>query len=335
MAEAALVLFHHQNTFLYFRHVLPNHTFIKPQILLDTVNGIVHYKVNVGELKGFPANFVNQLKECVITEKMISFDDQLPPHFKRDVYEVTDAISLFCHTFTLAPLEPDTNEGPIGEKDREYLMSLKPPIPNEKVYYDYIPKSYDTVPLVVKFSNGCVPLGCFSSTISCLLSKYGWEVIRKGGSPKCYASNIASLRDPDLVVDVILVDFTHHLEIHISTLISERPSPSNICTQIQREKAFGGIQKVFKSMLLNKYQVKVSPAIICTWSSVRHYATFANSMLCCSESSIYSPNPKQSLWMGEGNQTLPSSWVLKSQGGLEQNTQCLEVCFLGWGRQWS
>ena len=123
---------------------------------------------------------------------MLSFDDQLSPHFKRDVYEVTDAIKLFCHTFTLALLEPDTNEGPIDVKDREYLMmSLKPPIPNEKLYV-YIPKSYDTFPLVVKFSNGCVPFGCFSSTISCLLSKYGWEVIRKGSSSKCLASNIAS-----------------------------------------------------------------------------------------------------------------------------------------------
>ena len=61
IVEAALVLFHHQNTF-YLRHVLPNFIFIKPQILLDIVNGIVRfiYKVNVGELKGFPAKFVNQ-----------------------------------------------------------------------------------------------------------------------------------------------------------------------------------------------------------------------------------------------------------------------------------
>ena len=88
------------------------------------------------------------------------------------------------------------------------------------------------------------------------------------------------LRDPDLAVDVILVDFTHHIEIHISTLISQRPSPANICTQIRR-KAFGAILKCFSQIC--------STAIICTCSSVCHYATFANSMLCCSKSSIFSP----------------------------------------------
>ena len=33
---AALVLFHRQNTFLYFHHVLPNHVFIKPQVPLES-----------------------------------------------------------------------------------------------------------------------------------------------------------------------------------------------------------------------------------------------------------------------------------------------------------
>ena len=58
------------------------------------MNGIVRfiYKVNVGELKGFPAKFVNQLCSHYY-RKMLSFDDQLSPHFKRDVYEVTDAIT--------------------------------------------------------------------------------------------------------------------------------------------------------------------------------------------------------------------------------------------------
>ena len=41
----------------------------------------------------------------------------------------------------------------------------------------YIPCSFDAVPLVVKFSKDCVPLNCFSSTISCLLSTYQWQKI--------------------------------------------------------------------------------------------------------------------------------------------------------------
>ena len=309
MVEAALILFHQQNTFLYFRHILPNHIFIKPQIPLDIVNAIVRfsYKVSTGELKGFPAKFVTKLKECIVTEEMLSCDDQISPHFKKDVYEVKDALKLFCHTFTLAPLDAEEQESPVDDKNREYLMmSLKPPIPKQELN-NYIPKSSDTTPLVVNFSSGCVPLGCFSSTISCLISKNGWEVIRIRGSPKCLAYNIASLRDPDLVVDIVLVDFTQHLEIHISTSIGKRSSPANICNQICR-KIFGAIQKVFKTMLLDKDQIKVSPAVICNCNSAlnKHDATFKKQFLVCSEdSTIFDPDPKQSMWRSDDTNLKP------------------------------
>ena len=37
---AVLVLFHRQNTFLYFCDVHPNHVFIKPQVPLDIINSL-------------------------------------------------------------------------------------------------------------------------------------------------------------------------------------------------------------------------------------------------------------------------------------------------------
>ena len=43
VVKAALIFFHHHNTIFYFRHVLPNHVFVKPQVLLDFVNAIVHF----------------------------------------------------------------------------------------------------------------------------------------------------------------------------------------------------------------------------------------------------------------------------------------------------
>ena len=43
VVKAALVFFHRHNTFLYFRHVLPNLVFVKPQVPLDFVNSIVHF----------------------------------------------------------------------------------------------------------------------------------------------------------------------------------------------------------------------------------------------------------------------------------------------------
>ena len=235
VVEAALVLFHRQNTFLYYRHILPNHVFVKPQVPLDIVNGIV--RSSYVTLQGVPAKLVSLLKKAVITEELLSNDKIISPHFKKGFYEVKDAIKLFCHTFIIAPLQPDAaEEGTVDDRKKEYLMMcLKPAIPNQELHH-YIPKSSDTVPLVVKFSSGCVPMGCFGSTISCLVSNYDFRVIRKDCAPQCLAHNIASLHDPDLLVNIVLVDFTKHLELHISSDMSDDDHPAHIISKQLCEK---------------------------------------------------------------------------------------------------
>ena len=322
MVEAALVLFHRQNTLLYFRRVLPNHVFVNPQVPLDIVNGIVHfrYKVNAGEFQSFPAEFVAQINDCTVTEEMLSYipisvdsnevgkkNSIISSHFKEGIYEVQDALKLYCYTFTLAPIEPETiKRNPDIEEQtvtkKQYLMMcLLPAIP-EKELHRYIPESSDTVPLVVKFSNGCVPLGCFGSTISCLLSQYKWEIAKKGGLTKCLAHNIASLHDPKLRVNVVLVDFTQCLEIHIDSNLKNRKSPQNICSQVS-SIIFSAISKVFKVMRLDPEKIKVSPAVfsICPETSKRCLAILEHcegeSRLCCyCCNSVSAPNEEQCLW---------------------------------------
>ena len=302
VVEAALVLFHRQNTFLYFRHVLPNHVFVKPQVPLDIVNGIVHSSYQT--LQGVPAKLVSLLKRAVITEELLSNEKIISPHFKKGVYEVQDAIKLFCHTFIIAPLQPDASEEgtvAVGDRKKEYLMMcLKPAIPEQELHR-YIPKSSDTVPLVVKFSSGCVPLGCFSSTVSCLLSKYEWQVIKKD---KCLAHNIASLHDPDLLVNVVLVDFIKRIEVHVDSNLSIHDSPANICSQI-RNKVLGAIEKVFEIMHIDTDQITTSPTLFCPCvdTTEKHLADFVNRkghhFLCCELFKTTSkPGEKQLLWMG-------------------------------------
>ena len=182
-------------------------------------------------------------------------------------------------------------------------MCLLPAIP-EKELRRYIPKSSDTVPLVVKFSNGCVPLGCFGSTISCLLSQYKWEVVRKEyDAPKCLAHNIASLHDPDLLVNVVLVDFAQYIEIHIDSDLSSDDSPAFICTQV-RNKVFDAIKKVFIIMHFHKDNLTTAPAVVCSCQKPvkKHFAEFVNRMgkivLCCEYSkSRNTPSQKQVVWM--------------------------------------
>ena len=311
MVVAALVLFHRQNTFLYFHHVLPNHVFIKPQVPLDIVNSIVAFSYK--KLQGVPAKLVSQLENGIITEELLGYD-QISPHFQTGVYEVQDAIRLFCHTLTIAPLHHEDDPAPpVPDSEREYLMMcLKPSIPDQELHR-HIPTSSDTVPLVVRFSSGCVPLGCFGSTISCLLSKYRWEVVREeDGTPNCLAHNIASLHDPQLLIDVLLVDFTQHLQVHVSCNLSIHELPPNTCSLVLTT-VLGAIEKVFEIMRLGGDKIGISPAVLCSCTKVKekHFAGFTRRgrkyFLRCSRSTSI-PDEKQMLWMG--NETANTEPIL-------------------------
>ena len=325
MVRAALIFFHRQNTFLYFQNVLPNHVFVNPQVPLDIVNNTVRlsYQKHATDTKS--------LKDGIITKQFLS---EVSPHFKEGVYEVRNAIELFCHTFILAPLKPHTT----GEKARavnvrkkEYLMMcLKPTIPDCKLH-DYIPKSSDKVPLIVKFSSDCVPLGCFSSTISCLLFKYGWEVLRQDDAPKCLAQNIASLYDPDLSVKIVLVDFNQYLEVHIDSDLSIHKSPADICCEVCK-KVFCAVQNVLEVMEIDTDYIKVSEALVCSCTKVpgKHFAEFKSHknkhFLCCEFSKdTVEPNDKELLWKGINK---PRIQVLHQTGiasqAHEQHLHCHE-----------
>ena len=301
--EAALVFFHRQNTFLYFKHVLPNHVFIEPQIPFDIVNGIVRFSYK--KMRGIPARLMSLLRDGIITEELLSYD-QISPHFVKGFYEVKDAIKLFCHTFTLAPLQPDTPENAVNRKKKEYLMMCLRRAKSDKEIKDYVSKITDTVPLIIKFSSGCVPLGCFGSTISCLLYKYKWEVLKGKNAPKCLAHNIAALHDPDLLVNVVLVDLTQYIKIYISSDLSAYPSPARVCSQVRR-KVFGAIEEVFEIMQLNDIRkIEVIPAVVCTCCDMCHFAEFSKTLLCCSESkNPLKPGTKELLWMGEDTNLQP------------------------------
>ena len=227
---SALIFFHRQFTFLYFRDVLPNLVFIQPQVPLDCINAIVQfsYKVEAGVLKAVTKELLSSLRDGIITEEILSRQD-LSKCFIPNLYEPNHAIDLLCHTLTLAPLsrEPQPKSAntpnvenkpspPVKREEREYLMmSLRQPIPDKDIP-QYIPASSDIAPLVIQFAKNCVPLSCFGRTISCLLAIYDWKLSRADdGSLDCLASNVVSLYDSQLPVQIILRDTTSHLEVHI------------------------------------------------------------------------------------------------------------------------
>ena len=283
--EAALIFFHRQFTLLYFRPILPNLVFTKPQTPLECINAVVKfsYKVESGDVMGISGELVSSLRDGIITEEILRHK-QLTQCFIPGLYEPCDAIDLLCHTLTLAPLSrdiqstPDSSHPatstppPIEREKREYLMMcLQKPI-LDKDLPQHLPPPSEIAPLVVQFTKNCVPLSCFSRTISCLLAMYDWKLSRGDkGSPQCLAHNVVSLYTPQTPGQVVLADMGHSLQVHIKTNGGIKPkSFPSICFHV-KETISAAIKHVFE--LLNLAGIEASSAFICPCLGVPHSHT--------------------------------------------------------------
>ena len=280
----AALIFHRHNIFLYFQHILPNVVFLAPQVPLNFVNAIVAlgYKVRSDAISTLAPKYERLCKEGTITEKMLCDESlwlsdeslQLFDHFIPGIYEPQDVIKLFLYIYAIAPLsieEPlDSDQQPPScsstlswkpSEEREYLMMTLLEDKPENDIPKYLPSPSKVAPLVIHFSSGCVPNGCFGNTISCLISTYNWNVSRMKKVPKCLAHNIVTLSDPTLPVTITIMNSTRHLEIHINTDKVKKEHLGGFCSTI-RETVFEAInEKVFKLMRFEDLQVK--PAFLC------------------------------------------------------------------------
>ena len=274
--EAALIFFHNQFSLLYFHHILPNLVFMRPQTPLDCINAVVRfsYKIESGELKGVKSKLVESLRDGIITEEIL-YHKELTNVFIPGLYEPQDAIELLCHTLSLAPLSrkddsttdvsPATSHAtPSVKRDkREYLMMcLRPAISDIP---QHLPPPSNIAPLVVQFSTNCVPLSCFSRTISCLLAVYNWKLSRAdNGSPQCLTHNVVSLCKPQTPGEIVLVDMGHNFQVHLNMISNTKlQSFCNVCFQVQ-ETIFAAIKQVLE--LLSLAETEVFPAFLCPCS---------------------------------------------------------------------
>ena len=165
------------------------------------------------------------------------------------------------------------------------MMSL---LADKKDIVDYLPSPSKVAPLVIHFSSGCVPNGCFGNVISCFISKYNWKVCQtEQGKPECLAHNIVTLRDPTLPVTITIVNHIQHLEVHIS-MAKVKKHFSEICSSIQTS-TFSAIENVFKVMWFEDTQVE--PAFLCPCKcSSSHAATVCHFLY-----GLFAP--KQEYWL--------------------------------------
>ena len=322
VVQAALIYFHRHNIFLYFQYALPNLVFLSPQVPLDFVNAIValSYKVKSGGLPAVLAKYERFCKEGIITEEMLCDKSlQLSDCFIPGIYEPHHAIKLFLHTYTIAQLstgeplakaqQPPTYSSRPGQKScpvkrKEYLMmSLLAAIP-EKDIQKFLPSSSKASPLVIHFSNGCVPIGCFGNITSCLISTYNWKLCQtEQTSPECLAHNIVKLCDPMLPVTMTMVNFTRHIEIHVNMdIVEEEKDVKTFCLSIRR-KLFAAVDRVFNVMRFQ--HVQVEPAFLCPCECSPSHATRicpGSSYSVCRKTNkpLGSLPRKQQVWFPDG-----------------------------------
>ena len=212
-----------------------------------------------------------------VTEEMLCNENlQLSDHFIPGIYEQRHAIELFLHIYAIAPLAENQPEQKLStSRKREYLMMPLLEDKPEKDIQKYLTSPSKVAPLVIHFSSGCVPNGCFGSTISCLISTYNWKVNQTEESkPECLTHNIVTLSDPTLPVSITLVNCTQYLEVHTNMGSVEEEDLGDFCSSICTT-IFSAFEKVFKIMRFEDIEVK--PAILCPCKcSPAHAAT-----VCC------------------------------------------------------
>ena len=317
VVQAALIFFH-RHIFLYFQHILPNVVFLAPQVPLDFVNAIVafSYKVKSGALPALKAKYVRFCNEGVITEEMLCDKTlQFSDCFVPGIYEPQDAIKLFRHIYTIAeePLvksqQPSTASSRPERKSstskREYLMMSLLADKNDIEHYLSSPSK--VAPLVIHFSNSCVPNGCFGNVVSCLISKYNWKVCRtEDDKPECLAHNIVTLRGPKLPKATI-VNFTQHLEIHVNMSEVKEKDFNEICSNIH-STVFAAIGEVFKVMRFEDIRVEQAFHCPCKCTPKSHVAKVCNistgsSYLVCTKTSEMSQVQKEhQFWLHHGKE---------------------------------
>ena len=167
---------------------------------------------------------------------------------------------------------------------------------------EQLPLPSKVAPLVIHFSSGCVPNGCFGSTVACLISTNNWEVSQtEHGEPECLAHNIVTLSDPTLPVAITMVNSTRHIEIHVGMPDEASKEELKKFSLTIRETILAAIANVFRVM--NFEDIHIQPGLLCPCKcSPSHVATvcsFPNSSyIVCSKTrkSVGCLQKEQQFW---------------------------------------
>ena len=183
------------NLILYFKSQAPDVIFTNPNTLLDKVGEIVEKsyiwrgKIPSNEMHMFSNKFVSLVKRGEVSlEVLKSFESS----YVEGLFDHITLTKILTHLFVLLPISKDKYFMPALLDISEDLTS-----PTK----DYFAVSFP----------GNAPMGLFSSSVVCLLSKYKWEEMN---TPGHLFRNSLTFK-VDTIAQVTLLDRRTHFEVHI------------------------------------------------------------------------------------------------------------------------
>ena len=246
--SAALHHLVHFNVFLYYPEVLPQTVFCDPQVVLTKVTELVQYH---HKLRDNPDEGVAVRGDLVMFRDhgLLSVDllEMFPEYYQEGLFTPEDLLKLLVSRGAIAMV-----------RDGEYLMPALLPCLDSDQISKY---RYQGTPLMIRFTNGCVPTGLFCRLVADLLSS-SWKVCKNGDQPVCLYHNCVRLKQEDTLEIVTLINMFSYIEVHVREPSGE-PS-GETCGEV-RGCVYSGIQRACSVLKYNA--VELEDGFLCPGTS--------------------------------------------------------------------
>lgn len=212
--DAALDHLTRLHVIFYFRSVLPDLIFVRPQALLDKLTEIVQRRY---QLCNYP-------DKSVSTEggRMVRFRDEglvtiqfladFPKHYS-EVFTPAHLVRLLLHRLVIAE----------AGNDEYFIPFILPHLSPAEVDKHRVQLSSTAAPLAITFPGSVVPSGLFPAVAASLLSSRDDDALEllpssaRRGHPECVYRNCIKFKLPG-GGSLTLIDAFTHIEAHVNAL---------------------------------------------------------------------------------------------------------------------
>ena len=253
------------NLIMYFQSHAPDVIFTNPNTLLDKVSEIIEKsyiwrnKVDSIEVHTVHKKSIKQIKQGEVTlEVLKGFESS----YVEGLFDHKTLANILTHLFVLVPMS----------EDKYFMPSLL------EVDEDLNSPTNDF--FAVSFPSNA-PMGLFSSSVVCLLSKYEWNMNQKEMFRNCLTFKVGK-------VQVTLLDRRKHFEVHIKISDCHKKDLAQMRARIRKD-VINAVDEVKETRHFYNLEYS-SKCFCCPCSSSPHLAEYKDSedILDCTKDGLSS-----------------------------------------------